>query len=123
MAVKTIELTRRAFCTDVAATAVVAFPPFCATEDVHATGLKPLIKYRGGKAKEFAQYERFIPKDYETYYEPFVGGGAIFFKLMPRKAVIGDINEPLINFYREVRNRFEEQPNVFYDENEEMCAA
>ena len=44
-----------------------------------------MIKYRGGKSKEFAQYERLIPRNYATYYEPFVGGGATFFKLMPKK--------------------------------------
>lgn len=70
-------------------------------------GLKPMIKYRGGKTRELAQYMKFIPQDYATYYEPFVGGGATFFALMPQRAVIGDINEPLINFYRDVRNRFD----------------
>ena len=101
-------LSRREFCVDVAATVAVAIPPFSVSAGKSGTGLKPLIKYRGGKAKEFAQYERFIPRDFETYYEPFVGGGATFFKLMPQKAVIGDINEPLINFYRDVRDRFDE---------------
>jgi len=101
------KLTRRAFCTDVAAAAIMggALP---ALAKVGVDGLKPLIKYRGGKSKELSQYERFIPTDYDTYYEPFVGGGATFFKLMPRKAVIGDINEPLINFYRGVRDNFDE---------------
>ena len=102
------KLTRREFCADIAATVAVAIPPFSVSSAVKCEGLKPLIKYRGGKAKEFAQYERFIPRDFETYYEPFVGGGATFFKLMPQKAVIGDINEPLINFYRDVRDRFDE---------------
>ena len=68
--------------------------------------MKPLIKYRGGKYKEFPRYESFIPYDFETYYEPFVGGGATFFALSPKASFIGDINEPLINFYRDVRNRF-----------------
>lgn len=70
--------------------------------------MKPLIKYRGGKYKEFPQYKRFIPQTYETYYEPFVGGGATFFALAPQRAVIGDINEPLMNFYMDVRNRFDD---------------
>lgn len=70
-------------------------------------GLKPLIKYRGGKSKELPQYVRFIPTDYDTYYEPFFGGGATFFHVMPKKAVIGDINEPLMNFYTDVRDTFD----------------
>ena len=69
--------------------------------------LKPMIKYRGGKSKELAQYLRFIPNRYNTYYEPFVGGGATFFAIAPQRAVIGDINEPLMNFYMDVRNRFD----------------
>lgn len=70
--------------------------------------MKPLVKYRGGKSKEFPQYERFIPRDYAIYYEPFMGGGATFFALAPNQAVIGDVNEPLMTFYRDVRNRFDD---------------
>jgi len=99
-------ISRREFCIDVAATLAVGSPLAAFAES--SSGLKPLIKYRGGKSKEFHQYERFIPRVYGTYYEPFVGGGATFFKLMPQKAVIGDINEPLINFYRGVRDNFDE---------------
>ena len=71
-------------------------------------GLKPIIKYRGGKAKEFHEIERFLPLDYSTYFEPFFGGGATFFRLMPDRAVIGDINEPLMSFYLAVRDRYDE---------------
>lgn len=99
------KMTRREFCVDIAATIAMTNAPTFAVE--LPTSLKPLIKYRGGKSKELPQYERFIPHDYDTYYEPFVGGGATFFKLMPKKAVIGDINEPLITFYRGVRDNFD----------------
>lgn len=99
-------LTRREFCAEIAATAAVATP--LALSAAPAEGLKPMIKYRGGKSKEFAHYERLIPKDFDTYYEPFVGGGATFFRLSPKKAVIGDINEPLITFYRGVRDDFDD---------------
>jgi DNA adenine methylase len=105
---KRTELTRRRFCVEVAAAVASTVPMLPTSPAEPSIGLKPLIKYRGGKSKEFVHYEKFIPHDYETYYEPFVGGGATFFKLMPRKAVIGDINEPLINFYRDVRDRFDE---------------
>ena len=100
------KITRRRFCAGVAASVLTSTLPGEAAS-TGFTGLKPLIKYRGGKSKEFPQYERFIPKEFDTYYEPFVGGGATFFRLMPAKAVIGDINEPLINFYRGVRYNFE----------------
>lgn len=101
------KITRKEFCMEMVAPIVVA----AAVPQLSrggSLGLKPLIKYRGGKSREFSQYERFIPKKFETYYEPFVGGGATFFRLMPQKAVIGDINEPLINFYQSVRDRFDE---------------
>lgn len=101
------KISRREFCADIAAS-VAAISPLSSISDSNVQGLKPLIKYRGGKSKEFYLYERFIPRDYDTYFEPFVGGGATFFRLMPTKAIIGDINEPLINFYRDVRNRFDQ---------------
>lgn len=103
------EMTRGEFIKSLGATAltVVVAPHLVFAKEMR-TGLKPLIKYRGGKYKEFPQYERFIPRNYETYYEPFVGGGATFFALAPQRAVIGDINEPLVNFYTDVRNRFED---------------
>lgn len=63
--------------------------------------MKPILKYRGGKSKEINNYINLIP-DFETYYEPFLGGGATYFHLEPDKAVIGDINTALIDFYKEI---------------------
>ncbi len=88
--------------------ALASSPPSNGAVVLHdCKGLRPLIKYRGGKAKEFSEIERFLPKQYTTYYEPFFGGGATYFRLMPRNAVIGDINEPLMDFYCEVRDHFD----------------
>ena len=68
--------------------------------------MKPILKYAGGKSKEINNYIRLIPK-FETYYEPFLGGGATYFYLEPEKAVIGDVNVALIDFYKEVgSNKF-----------------
>lgn len=55
--------------------------------------MKPILKYRGGKSNEIKFILPHIPKDYETYVEPFVGGGALYFYLEPNKAVINDINK------------------------------
>lgn len=63
--------------------------------------MKPILKYRGGKSKEIPNYIKLIPK-FETYYEPFLGGGATYFYLEPEKAFISDINSNLIDFYREI---------------------
>lgn len=68
--------------------------------------MKPLIKYRGGKSREIPHIEPYIPRYTGRYIEPFFGGGALFFYLEPRRAIINDINERLMNFYRGVRNDF-----------------
>lgn len=63
--------------------------------------LRPLIKWSGGKTDEIKFFEKYIP-EYETYIEPFVGGGALYFYLNPDKAIINDIHPELIAFYREI---------------------
>lgn len=60
--------------------------------------MKPILKYRGGKTKEIKFFKKYIPK-FDTYIEPFFGGGAIYFYLEPEKAIINDINHRLIEFY------------------------
>lgn len=68
--------------------------------------MKPLIKYRGGKSKEIPSFIKYIPNNFETYYEPFFGGGAVFFHLEPQKAVLNDINVRLMNFYKDIQNNY-----------------
>lgn len=63
-----------------------------------------LIKWPGGKAREIKHIEHLIPK-HERYVEPFFGGGAMFFYLNPRKAIINDISTNLILFYRLVKEQ------------------
>ena len=63
--------------------------------------MKPILKYGGGKSKEIPHYLNLIPK-FETYYEPFLGGGATYFYLEPKKAFVSDINSNLIDFYDEI---------------------
>ena len=65
-----------------------------------------MLKYRGGKSKEIPFFETLIPKQFDTYIEPFLGGGAVYFHLEPEKAIIGDINEKLIAFYQNVRDNY-----------------
>lgn len=69
--------------------------------------MKPLIKYRGGKSKEIPHLINHIPQFNGKYIEPFFGGGALFFYLEPKKAIINDINSKLISFYLGVKNDFE----------------
>lgn len=65
-----------------------------------------MIKYRGGKSKEIPHIMQHIPRFAGRYIEPFFGGGALFFHLEPRQAIINDINTKLIDFYRGVRNDY-----------------
>lgn len=69
--------------------------------------MKPLLKYRGGKSKEIPYLIKHIPEYGGRYIEPFFGGGALFFHLEPKRAVINDINSKLISFYEGVKNDFD----------------
>lgn len=69
--------------------------------------MKPLIKYRGGKSKEIINFEKHIPNFKGRYVEPFFGGGALYFYLEPKKAIISDINSKLTSFYQAVQNDFQ----------------
>jgi DNA adenine methylase len=62
--------------------------------------LKPLIKWSGGKSDEIKQFEKYFPSEYDTYIEPFIGGGSVYFHLSPKKAIISDVHSELIDFYK-----------------------
>ena len=64
--------------------------------------LKPLIKWSGGKSDEIKMFEKYFPEQFETYIEPFVGGGSVYFYLNPEKAVISDVHIELIDLYASV---------------------
>ncbi|MBP2024505.1 DNA adenine methylase [Peptoniphilus stercorisuis] len=66
--------------------------------------LKPIVKWVGGKRQSLSELEKYIPDDYNNYIEPFIGGGALFFKLQPKKAIINDINGELINLYNIIKS-------------------
>ena len=69
---------------------------------------RPFLKWAGGKRQLLAALMQAAPRDAGTYFEPFVGGGALFFALQPKRAVLADVNERLIRTYRGVRNHVEE---------------
>lgn len=68
---------------------------------------KPFIKWAGGKQSLAKQLIPLFPTDYDRYFEPFVGGGSMFFTLCPETAVINDHNRWLIDTYRAVRDNWE----------------
>ena len=59
--------------------------------------LSPILKWVGGKRQLLSQIVPLIPKQFSTYVEPFIGGGAVLFELQPKRAIINDYNEELIN--------------------------
>ena len=61
---------------------------------------KPFVKWAGGKRQIIDKLKKYIPDEFNTYYEPFVGGGALLFELSPKKAVINDSNKELMNVYQ-----------------------
>jgi DNA adenine methylase len=65
---------------------------------------KPIMKWPGGKRRVLPEIIKYIPNTYNNYYEPFLGGGALFFHKQPEKAVISDVNSELINLYVTVQN-------------------
>jgi len=65
---------------------------------------RPILKWAGGKQSLAGFLVKNFPRKFETYYEPFVGGGSVFLHLSPDRAVIGDLNGWLLDTYRAVRD-------------------
>jgi DNA adenine methylase len=73
------------------------------TEDINQS-LMPFLKWAGGKRWLATNYPHFLPKNFNRYIEPFLGGGAIFFSMQPRQAVLSDANPRLIECYLVMRD-------------------
>ena len=69
-----------------------------------SNSLKPLIKWSGGKSDEISKFISYIPTNYDTYLEPFIGGGAVYFHLNPKKATITDVHKDLVDFYKSIKD-------------------
>jgi DNA adenine methylase len=74
--------------------------------------VKPLIKWAGGKRQIAELLFSKFPKDWNegTYFEPFIGGAAMFLHASPKKAVIADVNARLFGFYQQVKS----QPEMLF---------
>nr|WP_017727746.1 DNA adenine methylase [Halalkalibacterium ligniniphilum] len=69
---------------------------------------QPFLKWAGGKRQLLPEIQKYIPSNFQTYYEPFVGAGAVLFGLQPKNAIINDINSELINTYQVIKNNVDE---------------
>lgn len=76
------------------------------------SSVAPFVKWAGGKRQLIPQIRERMPEKYNDYYEPFIGGGAVIFDLLPANALINDINKALINTYRTICN----EPDAFLKE-------
>lgn len=63
----------------------------------------PIVKWSGGKGREIKFFKSYYPEKFDTYIEPFVGGGAVFFDMEHKSNVINDVHENLINFYKQIQ--------------------
>lgn len=66
--------------------------------------MNPIIKWPGGKSREIEKIKPLIPA-HDRYIEPFFGGGALFFHLMPKSSAINDISESLIQYYQLIKDQ------------------
>jgi DNA adenine methylase len=70
--------------------------------------MTPFVKWAGGKRQLLSEIRKFIPPEISTYFEPFVGGGAVLFDIQPKRAIINDYNSELINAYRIIKSNCQE---------------
>lgn len=70
--------------------------------------LGPFLKWPGGKRWFVKKQKDYFPQSYNRYLEPFLGGGAVFFDLQPKDAILSDINDELINLYIVMREKPDE---------------
>ncbi len=68
---------------------------------------QPFLKWAGGKTQLLPELLYYVPKTYGRYIEPFVGGGALFFNLQPKRALLADLSGDLINCYEVVRDQIQ----------------
>ncbi|MDR3337116.1 MAG: DNA adenine methylase [Treponema sp.] len=79
--------------------------------------IKPYLKWAGGKRQLLAEIKKCLPNDIKnyTYYEPFIGAGAVFFELQPKKAIINDFNTQLILTYTAIKENVEKLISILKD--------
>lgn len=76
--------------------------------------LRPLLKYPGGKERELNHINDALPSIINNYYEPFLGGGAVYFNINAKHYYVNDKSKELMDFYKNIAN----QNNVFFEKLE-----
>ncbi|KAA9295188.1 Dam family site-specific DNA-(adenine-N6)-methyltransferase [Streptococcus anginosus] len=70
--------------------------------------MQPFVKWAGGKRQLLPEIQQHLPKKFNTYYEPFIGGGALLFELAHNNSIISDNNHVLIDTYIAIREHLNE---------------
>jgi DNA adenine methylase len=93
-------------------------------ENRHNQQIKPapFLKWVGGKSRLLDQFSRLFPARFNRYYEPFLGGGAVFFHLRPTSATLNDFNPNLIAAYRHIQTHLDELLVVLHELQAEYYA-
>jgi DNA adenine methylase len=87
------------------------------TKNIERNELSPILKWPGGKEKELKYILPSLPNSISNYYEPFVGGGAVYTAINAEKYFINDKSAELIALYKNISNN---NRNVFFDASEEI---
>jgi len=66
--------------------------------------MTPFLKWAGGKRWLTSKHREWFDVEFERYIEPFLGGGAVFFNLAPKKSILSDLNCELVSVYETVRS-------------------
>ena len=82
--------------------------------------LSPIIKWSGVKKDEIKSFIQYIPTDINTYIEPFIGGGAVYFHIGHNKNVINDVHPELIDFYTSIKNGYSSDIYKFMEEHQNI---
>lgn len=69
------------------------------------SGVRPFLKWAGGKRQLLPVLEQYLPDSYGRYFEPMLGGAALFFRKTPKKAILADINPELVNVYTVIQKQ------------------
>src|SRR5689334_16153335 len=77
------------------------FPPH---ENIRAERISPIIKWAGGKESELKYILPNLPDRFERYFEPFVGGGAVYFSIKANELLVNDKSTELVTLYKLVKN-------------------
>lgn len=81
----------------------------------------PFVKWAGGKKQLLTRLEAYMPTSYSKYYEPFIGGGALLLDIQPSKAIINDVNEQLLNVYKQLKADAESVIGIIHELDSVDC--